>query len=135
MSFASDLQADRRNGAAVEEEEWHSADPGLIEEVIGRMDQKRHTETTLTGSDWWFILIGGGAGAYVVSIENQMTGALYQLVDPTRSEEEKVGIVAGGQRGEYPGRLVVDRETATRATLHFADTGNPDPSLTWVAST
>ena len=73
MSFASLLRADRRENGRVEHDEWHAVDAARIEEVISRMDQRRHTETALEGRDWWLALIGGGSGAYIVSIENRMT--------------------------------------------------------------
>lgn len=132
MTFATELAADRRDDGRVEYDEWRPVEPGLIDEVVGRMDQQRHTETTLEGPDWWFALIGGGSGAYVVSIENQMTGVRFQLIDPLQSEEDLLEVVTGGQRGRFPARLVVERDSAVRAARHFAETGKPDPGLHWV---
>lgn len=132
MTFATELAADRREDGRTEYDEWRPVQPALVEEVVGRMDQHRHTETTLEGPDWWFALIGGGAGAYVVSIGNQITGVRYQLVNPRRSEEESVDVVTGGQPGHFAARLVVGSETAIQAARHFSETGKPDPALQWV---
>lgn len=132
MTFASVLRADRREGGDYVYDEWHSFDSSCVEQVIDRMDQWLHTEASLLGKDWWFALIGGGSGAYLVSIENQMTGIRFQLVDPDRSEVEMVEIVAGGQRGRSPARMVVGTDAALRAARHFAETGEPDPALHWV---
>ena len=133
MTFATELAADRREDGSTEYDEWRPVEPSLVDEVIGRMDQHRHTETTLEGPDWWFALIGGGAGAYVVSIENQMTGVPYQLVNPLRSDEESVEVVTGGQLGRVAARLVVGRDVAVQAARRFAEIGKPDPSLEWIA--
>lgn len=132
MTFATELAADRRDHGRVEYDEWRSVEPALVQQIVERMDQYRHTETTLEGPDSWFALIGGGRGAYVVSIENQMTGVRYQLVDPLRSEEETVEVVTGGQRGRFAAPLVVNRNAAVQAARHFAETGEPDPALHWV---
>ena len=132
MSFASLLRADRRENGRVEHDEWHAVDAARIEEVISRMDQRRHTETALEGRDWWLALIGGGSGAYIVSIENRMTGVRFELVDPRQSQDQVVEVVAGGQRGHLSARDVVGREAAVRAARHFAETGEPDPGLDWV---
>lgn len=132
MSFASLLRADRREDGRVEHDEWQSIDAGRIEEVVGRMDQRRYTETALEGRDWWVALIGGGSEAYIVSIENRMTGVRFDLVDPRQPEDRVVEVVAGGQRASLPARDVVGREAAVRAACHFAETGRPDPALDWV---
>lgn len=132
MTFASLLRAERREGAHVEHDEWHSFDADRIEEVIGRMDQQRYTETALEGPDWWVALIGGGSNAYVVSIENRMSGVRFDLVDPGRPPDETVAVVAGGQLGSLPARDVVGLDAAVRAARHFAETGKPDPGLDWV---
>lgn len=132
MTVATLLRADRRVGGDYEHDEWQSPDSTRIAAVISRMDQWNHTETTLRGADWWFALIGGGSEAYIVSIENQMTGLRFDLVDPEGSEEESIDIVAGGQKGRYPPRLVVGQEEAVRAALYFAETGEPDPALHWI---
>jgi hypothetical protein len=132
MSFATEIRADRRENGKVEYDTWDRTDPAFIEEVIRRMDQRQHTETTISGPDWWFIIIGGGSGSYVVGIENQMSGVLYQLVDPAKSEHEMVEVVTGGQLGQFPSRLVVGLDEAVEAAKHFAETGKPEPSLNWV---
>lgn len=132
MTFATELAADRREEGRTEYDEWRPVEPNLVDEVVGRMDQRRHTETTLEGPNWWFALIGGGAGAYVVSIENQMTGVRYQLIDPLQSDDKSVDVVTGGQLGHFAARLVVGPDTAVQAARHFAETGEPDPALEWI---
>lgn len=47
MSFATQVEAGRWEGRFVKFETWQLGEPDLIDEVIGRMDQHVHTETTL----------------------------------------------------------------------------------------
>ncbi|WP_081067997.1 Imm1 family immunity protein [Burkholderia territorii] len=50
---------------------------------------------------------------------------------PGQARGECVDLVVGGQRGSYPLRQCVDRETVMQAALHFCEFGKPDPSLNW----
>ena len=132
MSIVTEMRADRREEGKVEYERWETVDGGLIEQIVGRMDQRRHTETTLRGEDWWFVLLGGGAGSFVVSVENQMTGVRYQLINPHPQSSVPSEVVTGGQLGRFDPSLVVSSEDAVRAARHFASTGRPDPELRWI---
>jgi hypothetical protein len=128
--FAIEMRADRRESGGVEHDEWRTVDAATIETVIGRMDQRRHTEASLRDGDR-HLVVGGGDGAYVVCVANQATGASVQLVEPDAAEGETVEVVAGGQLGRYPSRHVVGRQAALRAARHFAETGQRDPALRW----
>ena len=135
MTFATSLIADRWTGNSLTEDRWENPSIEVVEEAIRHLDQRTHTNVTVDGNDWWFIMIGGGDGRYVVSIENQMTGKVFDLMAETRSGEEQVALVTGGQRGLFDPRLVTDLDSALRAARRFVDDGLPDPTLTWREST
>jgi hypothetical protein len=132
MGFVTELRADSRDNPRVDYETREDPSLELIEDVIRRMDQRRHTEVTLSGRDWWFMQIGGGTDRYVVSIENQMSGIRYQLIDSARPDSAGVEVVTGGQLGRFPSRLITNLDNTLKAASHFADTGEPDAQLSWV---
>jgi hypothetical protein len=58
----------------------------------------------------------------------------YQLTNPEAREDEIVEVVAGGQTGDYPARMVVELSVALQAAEEFAEGGVVSSQLAWVAS-
>lgn len=127
------LIEERRQGerAAVSER----ADPSDAE-LLAALDQLNGAEFSsiaLVTEDETVMAIGGGEGAYVVSITLDDDARIYTLVDPAKSEDHDQDVVVGGQSGSYQQYQCVDRELALAAVRHFQQAGEPSPELQWVS--
>jgi hypothetical protein len=73
--------------------------------------------------------IGGGDGRYIayVTYDNLV---FFNLTDPSL-DDSMCSLIAGGQRGDYPGRQCVDLPLVLRAAQTFAKSGKHEPSLRW----
>jgi hypothetical protein len=96
--------------------------------AIGKLDGRQTTALTIAiGGD--VLLIGGGAGSYVVT--GWMAGEEPRdlVGDPQAAGE--VPLVVGGQLGSYPARLVVTSERALKVAKCFSKTGHMDAGEVW----
>lgn len=112
------LAGDNREG--VKANSWESADPAPAEitEAIDRLDGQRYTEVSISEDDpWRYLTVAGGPDLYLVTGE---TGdeKILQLLDP-KAGAETVSLVAGGQKGEFQRRQLVDRAAALAAVEEF----------------
>ena len=84
----------------------------------------------LEGLPETFLSVGGGAGQYIVS--GSLDGKVFPvLVDSALPEEPRVGLVVGGQLGDYPRCCVVDFDRAIRAVRSVAETGEFQKQVGW----
>ncbi len=110
---------------------WEVVDPTplALTELIRRLDADAWTEVTVSAAQDRYLMIGGGAGQYVVCAALD-DSAFWNLV----SNEQASGTVyvtAGGQKGDYPARHVVGFEQANAAARAFLADQRLDPEQTW----
>lgn len=127
------LIEERRQGdrAAVRER----ADPSNTE-LLAALDQLNGADFSsiaFVTEDETVMAVGGGDGAYVVSITLADDARIYTLVDPSKSEDHDQELVVGGQSGSYQQYQCVCRELASAAILYFQQEGTPSPDLRWVS--
>jgi len=101
----------------------------VVEQAIKALDGVGHTEVLLEQGTQ--LSIGGGVGQYVVSMFTADERSLVAISPSAPNSDEKVKLVAGGQKISVPRRQVLSVEHAVAAALHFLRTGHPDKSLTW----
>ena len=119
-------------GVRSNDREFECVDVSQVVDAIDRLNGKNHTLVILTLDDGTMMNIGGGNdGLYVVHVAIDIDRELFNLVDPTKSPEAVVDVVAGGQAGEYPARQAVDKDTVIRAAREFAVNGTMSSELTW----
>lgn len=111
------------------------ADPSEAEllAAVQRLDGAEFSSVAFVTEDKTVMAVGGGDGAFVVTITLDDDARIYTLVDPTRSEDHDQDVVVGGQSGSYQQYQCVSRELATAAVLYFHLEGAPAPDLQWVS--
>jgi len=124
------LVTDSWNERLVEETAQESPSWDDVVAAIKRLDADKRT---LVAADGWGetqMLIGGGAGRYVVwvrtSDEEQFT-----LINDNAEATGRALLNAGGQVGNYPSQEIVDYETAVQAANWFYEHNEPAPQLVW----
>ena len=124
------LVTDTWNGRSVEETGKESPSWDDVVAAIKGLDADKRT---LVAADGWGetqMLIGGGAGKYVVSVstsdEEQFT-----LINCNVKGSDRVLLNAGGQTGNFPSQEIVDYETAIQAANWFYEHNEPAPQLVW----
>ncbi len=127
MSFVQSFSLDRWSGKTYDLVE--ATHPALdeTEAAFARLDGRVRTLLSLYGADA-SLMVGGGAGRYIVS--HQFGDHSWTLTTPA-AKAGRVLLAAGGQEGEYPEHLIVDRETALRALRAFFVDGSRDAGLDW----
>lgn len=127
------LIEERRQGerAAVSER----ADPSNAEALaaLDQLDGVEFSSVAFVTENETVMAIGGGDGAFVVSITLDDDARIYTLIDPSRSEDHDQNVVVGGQAGSYQQYQCVDRDMARAALLYFQQEGAPSPDLKWVS--
>jgi hypothetical protein len=131
VTFALELTLNSQDPSLETETVQHPT-AGQVDHAVSMLDQRVHTMVHVKGRDWWNLLVGGGAGHYVLTIENQMTGKRHDLINRGAPEGQTVHIVAGGQEAPYPASLVVGLDVALIAVRRFVIEGIPEPSLDWI---
>jgi hypothetical protein len=101
-----------------------------VERALERLDARRWTTLSIGGPDELHLMIGGGAGQYVIYAGSAGEEELWNLVS-AKPEEAVVMLTIGGQEGDYPARQVVGLEEARTAARTFFLTGALDLSLRW----
>jgi hypothetical protein len=97
---------------------------------IERLDQRRHTELTLFGTDGQYLVIGGGRGryhVYIASTEHDDRAILQSAEHQTGTEE----LVIDGRTVEVPARSLVTLDEAFSAAHAFLHSGGPDTTRRW----
>jgi hypothetical protein len=101
-----------------------------LERFARRLDGKAVTELLLSDeNETAWLILAGGAGRHLV--EFRKGGTSRTLKNPRPKVDVFHSFVAAGQRIECSDEDVVGVTLALRAVRHFADTGEPDPTLLW----
>jgi hypothetical protein len=105
--------------------------PGVddVLRLFQKLDASVHTHLALEARDGTNLVIGGGAGRYVVYVATP-DQQFWNLL----SEPSKTGVVllhVGGQEGDFPARQVVGEQQALLAARTFLSDGKLDPTLIW----
>jgi Immunity protein Imm1 len=74
--------------------------------------------------------IGGGGGDQYVVYATFDGVRFFTLVSRNQSQS-KIRLFIGGQEGDYPTQIVVDRQLALAAAKRFASSGEIDQALQW----
>lgn len=123
------LVAEHRQGVRnvplkIDDPSWSDVDA-----AIRALDQRTSSEVMLEAEEPAYLVVSGGAGKYIVlattpDLEN------FALKNPTAGSGEEQ-VVAGGQRGSYPRRMVVPLELALAAARSYLAGEYLDPALLW----
>jgi hypothetical protein len=113
------------NGETIPNPTWEQ-----VEATIRGLDGEKQTLVTLNADENCYIMIGGGQKGKYVVITTHDNVVFYNL---TAQPEQKgqVVLVVGGQGGEYPAKMCVGLEEATKAARSFFENGSLDTSLLW----
>lgn len=115
------------SGETIEHATWAQA-----EAAIRSLDETHLTALTVERPDRSNVLVGGGNGRYILCITTA-DARLVALADEGKTDGAAEELVAGGQTGHYPSRLVVDDiDTVLQAARTYFETGSADESLSWV---
>jgi xanthine/CO dehydrogenase XdhC/CoxF family maturation factor len=115
------------SGETIENATWEQA-----EAAIRSLDASRVTALTVERPDRSNVLVGGGNGRYILCITTA-DERLVALANEAKADGTAEELVAGGQPGQYPSRLVVDDlDTVLRAARTYFETGTPDSGLSWI---
>ena len=121
--------ADRWNGLQCDELViQHPTEDDFIR-ALDALDGVERTLLCLEASNGRQLTIGGGDGNYVVYAafsEHEFWNLLSNV-----SENQTIMVVAGGQKGDFAARQVVDRASAQIAGIAFMRQGELDQSLRW----
>lgn len=117
--------ADGVDGEEIEDPTWEA-----VEAAVRAMDNDTRTEVLLTQGEMDYLLVGGGAGRYVVSVQRP-DEALTMRNPSAASRDDKVTLVSGGQAGEYEAAMVVSLDLVLQAAHAYLQSGREDPRLTW----
>lgn len=132
-SHVNRMIIDEWAGVYCDEQEVRS--PGFEEliELFRKLDGKVHTLLVLDAPNGARLMIGGGAGRYVVSatVSEQEFWNLLSEVD----KHGAVVVTTGGQDGEFPARQVVDEAHAIQAAKTFLSSAKLDSNLLWEKQT
>ena len=109
------------------------ADPPVAEVRRRIEDLNGHDRTLVTldrGGD--YLAVGGSAEqGLVVHIEVGQGTELWQALSPGTPSAETVVVVAGGQPGDYPARMVTTLEVALSAATAYAESGQRSGDVRW----
>jgi Immunity protein Imm1 len=101
-----------------------------VDEAIEQLDGKRKTMVIVHGEGEKQLVVGGGAGGYVVYVSFN-DDKFWNLASKT-PKEGKALLFIGGQEGEYPGSTIVTKEQARAAAHVFMDAEALDPAQKWL---
>ncbi|HEY8463774.1 MAG TPA: hypothetical protein VIM29_07120 [Bacillota bacterium] len=100
-----------------------------IMEKIDKLDGINEDSISLFKSDDEFLAIGGGdQNKCVLSIVT--SNKTLELSNGT-SNSERVLVSVGGQDGEFPGYMLVDKALVKEAVIYYYKEGLPNPELEW----
>jgi hypothetical protein len=121
----------RPSAVSVEEEVTSNPSPDAVEAAIRRLNNAELHDVFLMTPDLdTFLGVSGGAGRYIVtiSIRSERFAHLLNPDDPSDVEEE---MMCGGQITPFPRRYLVKLATAILAALHYLETREAAPGLSW----
>ena len=102
-----------------------------VEQALRDLDGSQLNDLYLKTSDeLTYLGICGGAGRYSVTVADHHERFAQLLSTPDRGGEDEI-IMCGGQLSRFPRRYLVDLQTALTAAMHYLDTGQAAPALSW----
>ncbi|MBB1594337.1 hypothetical protein [Achromobacter sp. UMC46] len=132
MKIRKLIEERRRGERAAVSERADPSDADLLA-ALDRLDGAEFSSTAFVTENETVMAVGGGNGAYVVSITLDDDARIYTLVDRSKSEDHDQKVVVGGQSGSYQQYQCVCRDLAVAAILYFQQQGEPSPDLQWVS--
>ena len=130
MAFVTKAYSDRRVGAKNQAVTIQNPTLQQVTDAIHRLDGKEHTELIFSGDKRELTISGGNDGRYIAFISVNVDEAFYNLINPQGSTDVELRIVAGGQVGTYPSRVVVPLSDVLSAATGFYESGEV-PTLPW----
>ena len=123
--FEDDWEGTRSNDS-----EWACVGINEVLQAINRLNGRNKTLVELIVDDAKYLTIGGGnEGRYVCYIT--IGQRMHNLLNPNAVPEGRVMIVAGGQQGDYEGRLCCNLEAVRKAVEYFAFHAKLNPDQNW----
>jgi hypothetical protein len=104
-----------------------------LKEILDRMDGDIYTEVLLfNGGD--YLLVGGGAGKYVVMFSHEVEKKFYWLINDTYNNngDEEIALVVGGQEGTFRPKAIVNYNLMIEASQYYYENKDKSPYLQWV---
>lgn len=110
-------------------QDWKLEFPSVedVSQSVQRLDQERYSCIPLRRVSGEHLMVGGGRGLYVCYF-SAGDDVFWSLVGSC-SLHQKIGIVVGGQLGEYLSSLVVTADAAIEAAVFFALNGSMSPQM------
>lgn len=130
MTVLKKVFEDDWEGTSSNNREWSCVSLEEVLEAVQRLNGRNKTLVELIVDDANYLTIGGGnEGRYVcfITAGEQM----HNLLTPIMPSNERAMIVAGGQPGEYDGKLCCDIEAVLKAVEYFSACGEPNPEQNW----
>jgi hypothetical protein len=123
------MSGDKWKGMSTEDWELDNPSPADVDEALDRLDASAYTMMSLECPNGRHLMIGGGAGQYVVSatLETERFWVLLRA-EPARGT---VFLNTGGQEGDFPASQVVAKAQAHQAAHVFLETGEMDEDQQW----
>jgi hypothetical protein len=103
-----------------------------VEAAVRLLDNEARNDVylkPLNSAQDTFLGVGGGAGRYIVTGSEH--GSRFPTLSNPTAANDLISLCVGGQRGEYPSRLVVDLEQALAAVRLFYEAGTFDCGVSW----
>ena len=131
----TEMVAPRLSGGRMQETVVRSPSRRQVEEAVLHLDGEESSDLYLyrysrSSDAETFLGICGGAGRYFVGISDhaERVGRVLNTKDLGDVQE---CVRCGGEPTSFPRRFPVDLQTAITATMHYLDTGQADPTLSW----
>jgi hypothetical protein len=127
IMLVDSMIADLWSEASCKEEVTNNPDVEAFKAALESLDGIKRTLLSLQCKNGRELVIGGGDNGYVVYVAfSEME--FWNLLS-TADQVELVYVTAGGQRGDYAARYVVDKERAFEAGVSFIQDGGLAKSL------
>jgi hypothetical protein len=126
-----ELVTDHWDGDRNLESITEGASVDAIEKAVESLDGQIRTLVMLNATEPSHMAIGGGGKNGLCVVYASFDGKRFFRATRENAASTPVIVRAGGQDGEYPQRLTVDRGTALRGARTFAESGQLDPSIIW----
>ncbi|GAA4330517.1 Imm1 family immunity protein [Klenkia terrae] len=98
--------------------------------AIERLDGARWSLVTVHRADG-DLVVGGSAARGLIVYADLGPGRCWTALGTDRAGEDEVELVAGGQPGNYPSRVVLGLDAAVAAAAAFLTTGSLAPEIGW----
>jgi hypothetical protein len=130
MTTTATLMTDAWEGVHANNQSLSGATWTEVEDALRALDGRKHTQVVVRLEDGSSAIVGGGDGRYNVCLETADDRYL-TLRNDDAPEDAVEELIAGGQKGDYPARIVVGLEPAVQAVRTFYESGEADAGLDW----